>query len=250
MKLTLAEPKYLKDSIAIISELVTEGKFKISKDSVELVAMDPANVVMVIFKLLASSFVEYNVDKESDLALNLTNLKQILARAKPSDMLTLETDADNAKLKVELNGKSKRTFSLPIIESDDREQKVPQLKFPVTVKMNSSMFNDSIEDVDVVGESVTLMVDEEKKFVVKAEGDLSDAKIEVKGDDDAKIESSEKEAVMAKYSIEYMKKIIKGSKLAPTAMVQFNTDYPLRLEYKVVDRAVLAFILAPRVDND
>ena len=40
MKLTLAEPKYLKDSVAIISDLVTEGKFTVTKEGLELVAME------------------------------------------------------------------------------------------------------------------------------------------------------------------------------------------------------------------
>ena len=36
MKLTLAEPKYLKDSVSIISELVNEASFKVTKNSIEL----------------------------------------------------------------------------------------------------------------------------------------------------------------------------------------------------------------------
>ena len=63
MKLTLAEPKYLKESISVISELVNEARFKIGPDGIELVAMDPANVAMVIFKLLSSCFVEYDINK-------------------------------------------------------------------------------------------------------------------------------------------------------------------------------------------
>ena len=113
MKLTLAEPKYLKDSISIISELVTEAKFKITPNAMELVAMDPANVAMIIFKLLSSCFTEYDVKKEIDLSIDLNNLKQILRRAGTNDMLTMELD-DNM-LKVTLKGKNKRTFSLPLI---------------------------------------------------------------------------------------------------------------------------------------
>jgi len=121
MKLTLAEPKYLKDSISIISELVNEARFKITPNAVELVAMDPANVAMVIFKLLSSCFTEYDVKEDQELAINLGNLKQILRRAKPSDMLTLEL-LEN-KLKIQLKGSSTRTFSLPIIELEEKEQK-------------------------------------------------------------------------------------------------------------------------------
>jgi len=61
MKLTLSDPTILKDSISIISDLVNEGTFNIDKTGMELVAMDPANVAMVIFKLFSSAFVEYDV---------------------------------------------------------------------------------------------------------------------------------------------------------------------------------------------
>ena len=50
MKLTLAEPTYLKDSINIISDLVNEARFKIDRDKIEVIAMDPASVAMVIFE--------------------------------------------------------------------------------------------------------------------------------------------------------------------------------------------------------
>ena len=83
MRLTLAEPRYLKESVAIISDLVTEGRFRIGKNSMQLVAMDPANVAMVMFNLLSSCFTEYNIEKEMEIAINLSNLKQILRRVKP-----------------------------------------------------------------------------------------------------------------------------------------------------------------------
>src|SRR3989339_462352 len=110
MRLTLAEPGYLKESIAIISDLVNEARFKVSQDAIQLVAMDPANVALVVFKLLSSAFTEYDVKKETELAVNLNNMKQILRRAKPNDMLSLEMGEDN-KLKITLKGASTRTFS-------------------------------------------------------------------------------------------------------------------------------------------
>ena len=79
MKLVLIEPKYLKESIAIISELVNETRFKITPQAIELVAMDPANVAMVIFKLPSSSFSEYDVKYTIELGINLNNFKQIFS---------------------------------------------------------------------------------------------------------------------------------------------------------------------------
>ena len=247
MRLTLAKPSYLKESISIISDLVNEARFKITSNAIELVAMDPANVAMVVFKLLSSCFTEYDVKKDTEIAINLANFKQILRRASPKDMLTLEME-DN-KLKIQLKSSTTRTFNLPIIELEDKEQKVPELKFPVTIKTASSILNEAIADVDVVGESVSFIA-EPKKFTLLAEGDLNQAKIEIKEDELTKVTVNSDDKIKAKYSIEYLKKMISGSKLSDEVTIQFNKDYPLKLEYKSVDKVMLSFILAPRVEND
>jgi proliferating cell nuclear antigen len=248
MKLTVSEPGLLKDSISIISELVNEGQFEITKEGIQLIAMDPANVGMVIFKLLASCFVEYQIEGPVKLAINLNNLKQILRRAKPNDMLTLETEEDS-QLKITLKGASERNFSLPIIDMEDSEQKAPMLKFPVTIRTSSDRISQAIEDVDIVGDSV-LFTAEGDTFTLSAKGDLSKANITMKPDKATQILTEEKKAYKAKYSIEYLKKMISGAKLADEVSVQFDTDYPLKLEYKAIDKLLLSFILAPRVEND
>ena len=76
MKLSLSDTSYLRDSISIISELVTEGRFTITKNGFELVAMDPANVAMIIYKLLPSSFTEYQVDQDVTLGITLAILNK------------------------------------------------------------------------------------------------------------------------------------------------------------------------------
>jgi proliferating cell nuclear antigen len=247
MKLTLADSKLLKDSVSIISDLVTEARFHVSKSSIDLVAMDPANVAMVIFKLLSSSFTEYHVDKDVKIALNLENLKQVLRRAGPNDVITLEL-AEN-KVKVVLKANTTRTFFLPIIELEEREQKIPQLNFPMSIKMNTAILNEAIEDVSIVAESVQFICDA-NKFTVSAEGDLNQVKVEIPADDNTSITKDGENVVKSKYSIEYLKKMIQGSKLSSEVLVRFSNDYPLKMEYKSTDKCMLTFILPPRVDND
>jgi proliferating cell nuclear antigen len=248
MKLTLAEPRLLKESISIISELVNEARFKITTDSVQLIAMDPANVAMVIFRLLSSSFVEYEVKETTDLTLNLTNLKQILKRVGANDTLTLEISKEN-KLKVTMKGKGQKTFHLPILESDDREQKIPDLNFMISAKMPCSVLNDAIEDTDIVSDAATFVA-EEKKLELRAEGDLSKVNVEIIADDDIKIITKElKEKVKAKYSLEYLKKMMAGSKLTNEVAIHFSKDYPIKIDYRAIDKIELSFILAPRVEE-
>ncbi len=248
MKLVLSEPKYFKDSIGIISDLVTEAKFKANSDGLEMIAMDPANVAMVIFKLLSSCFTQYEVKDSEEVVINLNNLKQILRRAKGEDNLTIETTEDN-KLKIQLKSSTTRSFSIPTLEIEDKEQKVPELNFPIIINTKSTILSDAIEDVSVVAESVTLL-GENEQLLVKAEGDLSKALIEINKDENTSITTNAEGKFKAKYSLEYLRKMISGGKLTDNVSLHFNTDYPLKLEYKVTDRLLLSFILAPRVDND
>ncbi len=253
MKLTLAEPGYLKESISIISELVNEARFKVNQNAMELVAMDPANVAMVVFKLLSSSFIEYDIKKDTEIAINLSNLKQVLRRASPKDILTIELSEDN-RFNIQLKSSTIRNFSLPLIALEEKEQKVPDLKFSVMIKTSSSLLNEAIDDVDVVGESVVFIAqtndDGNKKFILQAEGDLNQARIEITDGDKTGISITSNETIKSKYSIEYLKKMINGSKLSDEVIIQFSKDYPLKLEYKTIDRVLLSFILAPRIENE
>ena len=247
MLLTLAEPRYLKDSITIISDLVNEARFKVNKDGIELVAMDPANVAMVIFRLLSSAFTEYSIKQPLEIGINLDNLKQVLRRVNPQDMLTLSVEEN--KLTVQAKGATTRTFKLPLLDIEEKEHKIPELTFTVTVKTDSQMFTSAIEDADIVAESVSLVA-EPSKLTVQAEGDLSKASIEIKEGDTTKIVIDGSAKIRAKYSIEYLKKMISGAKIAENVDVFFSQDYPLRLDYKALDKVSLSFILAPRVEND
>ena len=248
MKVTLNEPKYLKDSISIISELVNEVNLKFSSNMVELVATDPANVALVDFKLLSSAFSEYEVPSDKVIGINLSNFTQILKRVKSSDILTLELDEDRNRLKVTLKGITSRDFNLSLIDIDEKEQKIPKLSFNAKIHTNTLLLADAIEDMDVVSDNLSFIA-KPNLFIIKSDGNLSSAKVEISGDEETIINSGEDE-ILSKYSIEYLKKIMKGSKLSSSLTLEFSENYPLKVEFRVIDKLNLGFILAPRTAVD
>lgn len=248
MRLVLAEPKFLKDSINIISDLVNEVTLKIDKNKIELIALDPANVAMVIFRLLSSAFVEYEVEKPIEISINLDSFKQVLRRAKSRDIITLELIKKN-QLTIKFKGESTKTFNLALIDIEEKEQKIPDLKFPLRVEIPSVIFDECIEDMSIISESVALIA-EKDKFTIQAESKLNTAKVEITPDEETKIIVSNNDPVLARYSIEYLKKIAKASKLSDTVMLEFNKEYPLKAVFRIMDKLDLQFILAPRVSND
>lgn len=246
MKIVLADPSLFKESISIISELVSEVRFKINATALEMVAMDNANISMIIFKMFSSAFVEYKVDGDTELSVNLLNLKQILQRAQKTDVLTIELAEEN-RLKIILKGRITRTFFLPLIDINEEEQKIPELEMNAKIKTDSIVIKDAIDDCDVVSDSVSFIA-EKDNFSIESKGDSSKVRIDIPKDDITTIEASE--FVKSKYSIEYLKKMLKASKLNETIEIQFSQEYPLRINFTKEDILQLVFILAPRVDND
>ena len=242
MQVKLDNPKIFSDVISIISELVTEVKIKFNQNEMSIVAIDPANVALVLFKLPRNAFSDYNVEANNEtLGVNLDNLKAVLRRAKQGSSLVME-NADNY-LKIDIIDKIRRSFSLALIDIESEDKNVPSLEFLSQIQINPSDFVDAIEDSLIVADSCTFIA-EPDKFFIEASG-LNSARAEFSSDEVKIISGKSK----AKYSLEYLQKFSKASKLSEKIYINFSSDHPVKLEFKQ-EGMELAFILAPRVEND
>ncbi|MBS3172217.1 proliferating cell nuclear antigen (pcna) [Candidatus Woesearchaeota archaeon] len=249
MRFVLAEPKLLKDSIGVISDLVSDVRMKFDSDKMEIIAMDPANVAMVVYKLLSSSFVEYNVKNLETIVVSLDNLKQILSRSKPSDTIIFELDEKKNRLKIEFKGETSKHFTLSLLDTHEKDQKVPELKFTGIIELNTLLFNEAIDDMDIISDSIVFNLSKEG-LLIESSGNISDARAHLIAMEGTNIVCDTGDVIKSKYSIEYLKKIAKGGKLANKVLIKFGDDYPLQVEYKIKDKLQLTTILAPRVSND
>jgi len=120
---------------------------------------------------------------------------------------------------------------------------MPSLEFSSRVEINSNDFIDCVEDCAVVADACSLIV-KEGRFIIEAKG-LNSARTEFSGDE-AKINA---ESCKAKYSLEYLQKFAKASKLSPKTILNFAEDHPLKMEIRT-DSIELSFLLAPRVETD
>ncbi|MCA9485871.1 MAG: proliferating cell nuclear antigen (pcna) [Nanoarchaeota archaeon] len=242
MHLTLQSPKIFADIVTIISDLVKEVRLKINKDGISLTAIDPANVAMVYFKIPATLFSEFNIEKEEEtLGINLDNLKAVLRRCKPGASLVLEKQENT--LKIGLRDRIKRDFSLALIEIDAEEKNLPEWEFNSVVHLNSDAFVEVIEDCAVVSDAVSFIA-EPNKFVVEAHG-LNSARAEFSSDE-AEIHSGNSQA---RFSLEYLSKFTKGAKISNRSTLSFSDNHPMRLDFHTGE-VILSFVLAPRVEQE
>lgn len=240
MLLKLENPTLLSRVIEIISELVTEVRLKVNENGMSIVAIDPANVSMVGFKLPKKSFSQFEVGSEV-LGINLDSLKRILKRCGINSSLVLEKKEN--MLNIQIHDRIRRNFNLSLIDIDSEDKEMPNLEFSSKVEINSIDLIDSVEDCAVVADACSFIV-KDGKFIIEARG-LNSAMSEFSGDE-ATITA---ENCRSRYSLEYLQKFMKGAKLCDKTILNFANDHPLKVELKT-ENMDLTFILAPRVETE
>lgn len=240
MVFKLDEPRLLGDAIGVVSEVVSEVRIKLLEDGLSIVAVDPANVALVIFKLPKESFSQYDASNEI-WGVNLGDLKKILKRASGSASVVFE-EVDG-KLRITIYDKVKRIFNLALIDVSSDDKEIPEFNFGARVEMPADDFAKAIEDAEVVADSCVFVVKDEV-FSVEGSGNLNSARAEFSGDD-VEIFGVGR----AKYSLDYLMKFIKAIKVSGRVVVNLSDDKPLKLDFPG-ERMGIGFVLAPRVEND
>lgn len=242
MKMVVKNVKKFKECITITSRLINETRIKTNNEGLSLLAIDPANVAMIELVMSRDCFEE--ISGEEEFCVNTNNLKQVLRRVKNSDVLSMETVKNKLTITINRGGNSKK-FELPLIEVSDEHLKKPSLTFKANMTTYSDVFKEAVEDVNLMGESVKFVY-ETGKLTISSGEQLSKAKVEIKNENE---EENNEGIIVSRYSAEYLKNMVEGSKISDKVRLGFNKDYPLRLVYED-EGTRLSFVLAPRVEND
>jgi proliferating cell nuclear antigen len=248
-KAVAKDSRLLRDCIDTISQLIDDGIFKLRNDGIELIASDRAMVSVVDFKLKSSAFDEYECEPSKEIGLNLLNLLTVLKRANPEDKLSLSLNEKENKLQITMHGNSVRHFSIPLIEISKEEiPPIDKLDFQSSAEIRSDVFEEGIIDANIVADSVVIELDE-NKLSMHSEGNSSKAELSIEKGTAGLFDVSAKTKSKSRYSLEYLKKMIRGANIADKIKLHSGNDYPLKLEFKN-DQASLSIILAPRVSED
>jgi len=234
----------LRESMSAIAEIIDETEIIIQEDGIRMRAADRAVVAVVDFFLSKNVFSQYWFTEERSIGMNLMNLLRILRRATPGDVMKFSI-VDN-KVEFTLTGDSTRTFTLPII--DISKQEVPDLErlsFAASFDVDSNVLSGGIEDSDLITDSLIFSVNADR-VQISADSDLASFIMELKEGANALKSLNGSHASRSRYSLDYLKRIIKAKRLSDTVKVQLGPEYPARFTYEIHDKVRLSFIIAPR----
>lgn len=248
IKLVIKDAKEFYKCIDAIGVLINEGLFTIDKEKFFLRATDPSQISLVDFVMPKSAFEEFIADigQESgnkiSFGININNLLQILSHSSTDDKLSIEIKEGKPTILIELLGKSKRSFTIPLIDVSDQQHPLPNIPFDVTVQLTSDQLLGGIKDAALFSSHLTFKVGDEK-FVLETQSSKGKFKQEIEGGEIAI--SGQKAKAM--FPLDYLQNMIKNSK--GTITIKLKDDMPIELSYTIGSAAV-RYYLAPRVDSE
>ena len=167
---------------------------------------------------------------------------KVLKRSKANDRVLMSLDEGN--LILTFVGEATRTFKIRLIDIEYDSPAPPSLDYPTEFEIPFTLLKDSIQDMDIFSDKITLMVDQEN-FYASAECELVNANIEYLHCEkiDTKVKSI--------FSLEKIREMLKADKFSEIATIGLGDDMPLTLTFKrVADDGELSFLLAPRIESE
>lgn len=241
-KAELSDPNILKTSFDAISSIVDEVQIQTDSEGLRLDALDRSHITFVHLELKASLFDEYVCDEPQKINVDTEELMKVLKRSKSDDRVIMSLDEGN--LIITFEGEAKRRFKIRLIDMEYESPAAPELDYPTEFDVPFVLLKDSINDIDIFSDKITLSVDSDK-FKAESTGEFGDANIEyIHGE---KIDSE----VKSIFSLGKIREMLKADKFSDVASIKLGQDMPLTLKLKMIsDEGELNFLLAPRIESD
>jgi proliferating cell nuclear antigen PCNA len=218
-----------KKSLESISGLIQETNVRFKDEGIYIKSIDKTQIILVDFFMPKAIFDNYSVDP-SLIGLNIFELNNMISRSFESDKLKLEL-GDN-QLDISLTGTLNRKFNLSYIDVLDQEVNVPEMKYSTEIVLKAYLLKEILKDVSLISSTLTFKVIDDK-FIVEAIGEKGKIETNI-----PKIKLKSKKNIFLKFSLSYLKNILKSIDNDTEITLRLEEDAPLYIEY-YIDNLVL-----------
>ncbi|AIY89926.1 DNA polymerase sliding clamp [Geoglobus acetivorans] len=232
----------LKKLVKGLSLLVSEARWHFNEFGLKVVAVDPANVAMIIASIPADSFDVYSIsDEEVVIGVDINRVNEITKKIPKGDSASLS--AEVATLKI---GFGKLEYSVALIDpaAIRKSPKVPSLDTKAEVVVDPAEFKRAIELAGKISEHVVLEV-KDGEFVISAKESLETIRVSF---DDGSLISLEGGNARSMFGVEYIQMFTKVANKDDELHIHLGTDYPGKFSF-VSDSCRVEYILAPRLEQ-
>jgi proliferating cell nuclear antigen len=235
----------LRELVEVISTLVSEVKFSVSKEGIEVKAVDPSHVAMLVLKLDRGAFEEFT-GEPTEIGVDVEKLKEVLRLSKPGDVLDLQFDGGKNRLVIKV-GKVTRHMSV-VDPAGITDPKVPNVSPPGIAVVKMEELRQGIRGSESISDHVTLTLEPEG-FTMHSEGETDRVDMRLPKEGLGRLEV--KDTVRSMYPLDFFSSMVKSITSSDEVTLHVGNEYPLKIEFAMAGgHGEGRFLLAPRVEED
>ena len=240
-----------------LKDILLETNISFQPDGIRIINMDKSHTILVHLYLAASNFEFYECKKEKIIiGVNMFHLFKLINSIDNDDTLTIYIESNDyydgivshLALKFE-NGDIKqcKTQKLKLIEPEQDELEVPNVKFSSIINLPSQDFQKIIRDLSCISDKLEIK-SVGNELIFKCQGQFASAEIHrAEADESMKfilIQDSAK-IIQGEFSLKNLSYFIKCTNLCPQIEVYLENDLPLVVKYNVASLGEIKLGLVP-----
>ena len=240
-----------------LKDILLETNISFQPDGIRIINMDKSHTILVHLYLAASNFEFYECKKEKIIiGVNMFHLFKLINSIDNDDTLTIYIEnndyydgiVSHLALKFE-NGDIKqcKTQKLKLIEPEQDELEVPEVKFSSIINLPSQDFQKIIRDLSCISDKLEIK-SVGNELIFKCQGQFASAEIH-RAETDGSMEFTMKpelsKIIQGEFSLKNLGYFIKCTNLCPQIEVYLENDLPLVVKYNVASLGEIKLGLVP-----
>ena len=245
MKLVTIQSTAVKSVFEVLKEILNDVNVYFTPQGVSIVTLDTARTSLVDLQLSADNFEEYECPEEGIIAgINIANTFKLLKSITNNDILTVSITSKEY-MNIEILSEAKKTksrFELKLLDIDEHQIEVPELKCACMTTMQSVDFQRICRDMGNIGSDMAI-ARHKNLMKLTCEGDFANQ--------ETTIETVEEvdDTVSGVFSLKYLNIFTKATGMCASVQLLQESAF-LILQYNVANLGHLKFYLATKAGED
>jgi proliferating cell nuclear antigen len=240
-----------------LKDILLETNISFQPDGIRIINMDKSHTILVHLYLEASNFEFYECKKEKIIiGVNMFHLFKLINSIDNDDTLTIYIEnadyydgiVSHLALKFE-NGDIKqcKTQKLKLIEPEQDELEVPDVKFSSILNLPSADFQKIIRDLSCISDKIEIK-SVGNEIIFKCQGQFASAEIHRAESDGTMgfiVKQDSSKIIQGEFSLKNLGYFIKCTNLCPQIEMYLENDLPLVVKYDVAALGSIRLALVP-----
>ena len=239
-----------------LKDILLETNITFSQDGIRIINMDKSHTILAHLYLDSENFEHYFINyPKIVIGVNMFHLFKLINSIDTDDTLTIFIEeseysdgiVDHLGLKFE-NGDIKqcKIQKLKLIEPEEEELEVPDVKFSSIISIPSSDFQKIIRDMSNISERLEIK-SVGNELIFKCKGPFAEAEIrrtESDGSMEIKTSLDSNKIIQGEFSLKNLGYFIKCTNLCNSIEMNLENDLPLVVTYSVASLGQIKLCLA------